>query len=118
MTRKYLETRYLKMCAIGVLLTVCGSVAAAAPATPGGGRIYGDAQRGKEYVERLCTTCHAVGSSGTDGAPALALLKKNPQKTEASIRDFLRAPHKPMPAMALTNQEIEDIVAYVLGPIL
>lgn len=111
--------KYLKACLVAVTLTACGGASApqAAPVEAGGGRIYGDAQRGKEYVERMCTTCHAVGVTGTDGAPALALLKKNPKKTDAYIRGFLAMPHKPMPPVALTTQEIEDIIAYVLGPI-
>ncbi len=99
------------------ILAACGGAAPATTAAPvKGGRIYGDAQRGQEYVERLCTTCHAMGVSGTDGAPPLALLKKNPKKTDAYIRGFLFSPHKPMPPVALTTQEIEDIIAYLLGP--
>lgn len=111
--------KYAKACFVAVMLAACGGAPApqAASAPIGGGRIYGDAQRGKDYVERLCTTCHAVGVVGTDGAPALALLKKNPKKTDAYIRGFLAMPHAPMPPMALTTQEVEDIIAYILGPI-
>ncbi len=88
----------------------------AAPPPLRGGQLHGDAQRGKDYVERLCTTCHAMGVRGTDGAPPLALLKKDPRKTDSYIRGFLFAPHKPMPPVVLTTQEIEDIIAYLLGP--
>lgn len=111
--------RYLKAGVVAALLAACGGAPApeAAQVEAGGGRIYGDAQRGKEYVERMCTTCHAVGVTGTDGAPALALLKKNPKKTDAYIRGFLAMPHAPMPPMALTTREVEDIIAYILGPI-
>lgn len=99
------------------LLAACGDAAPPVTAAPvKGGRIYGDAIRGKDYVERLCTTCHAMGAGGTDAAPALALLKKDPKKTDAYIRGFLVSPHKPMPPVALTTQEIEDIIAYLLGP--
>jgi mono/diheme cytochrome c family protein len=103
----------------GMAIAIFTVLAAATPMGAGShaasGRIYGDAQRGKEFVERSCTTCHAMGVSGTDGAPALALLKKNPKKTDAYIRGFLVRPHKPMPPMALSSQEIEDIIAYLLG---
>lgn len=99
-------------------LLFCSVVGVQAAETGSGGRrLYGDAQRGKEYAERMCTSCHAIGAAGTDGAPALALLKKDPKKTDAYIRGFLVAPHKPMPPMAVTTQEIEDLVAYILGPI-
>jgi mono/diheme cytochrome c family protein len=99
-------------------LTACSAPPAEnAQAAPlSGGRVYGDAQRGKDYVERLCTTCHAMGVTGTDGAPPLALLKKDFGKTDSYIRRFLFAPHKPMPPVVLTNQEVEDIIAYLLGP--
>lgn len=114
-----MSAEYLNVLAIAVLLAADAgaSALAAAPGSAGGARLYGDAQRGKEHTERLCVTCHAVGATGTDSAPALALLKKDPQKTDAYIRGFLQAPHKPMPPVVLTNQEVEDIIAYLLGPI-
>jgi mono/diheme cytochrome c family protein len=116
------KLRVALMAAAMTGLAACGGPpvdsAAKTTVTPKGGsaRMYGNAQRGKEFVERACTTCHTLGVTGTDGAPALALLKKNPQKTDAYIRGFLFSPHKPMPPIALTNQEIEDIIAYLLGP--
>ncbi len=100
-------------------LSGCGKsaeTAASAEAPAGGGRLYGNAQRGQGYVERWCTTCHTLGATGTDGAPALALLKKDPKKTDAYVRGFLLAPHKPMPPLPFTNQEIEDIIAYLREP--
>jgi mono/diheme cytochrome c family protein len=103
--------------AVAAAAVIAGATPAWSAGAPpaGGGRIYGDAQRGKAYVERSCTTCHVAGASGTDAAPALASLKKNPKKTDAYIRGFLAAPHKPMPPMALSTQDIEDIIAYLLG---
>lgn len=105
--------------AILLALTACGNAGQTASDPPvriGGGRIYGNVQNGREYVERWCTTCHMMGATGSDSAPALALLKKNPDKTAAYIRGFLLAPHKPMPPLPLTTQEIEDIISYLLGP--
>ncbi len=116
------EIRAGLIIAIMAGLAACGGAPAESPeertVTPksGSARMYGDAERGRAFVERSCTTCHTLGVTGTDGAPALALLKKNPQKTDAYIRGFLFSPHKPMPPIALTTQEIEDIIAYLLGP--
>ena len=100
-------------------LAACGPAAPsgdAAAVKAGGAKLYGDAQRGRDFVSRSCTTCHTLGDAGTDGAPPLPLLKKDPQKTGAYIRGFLRAPHQPMPPLALTNQDVEDIVAYLFLP--
>lgn len=107
--------RTIVLIALLPLLAGCGKADEAPPSRPvraGGGRIYGDAQRGKADFERWCAPCHGAGS---DSAPALASLKKNPENTAASVRGFLMAPHAPMPPLALTNQEIEDLIAYLLG---
>lgn len=108
--------RFAILAAAALLFTACGNAAETAAPSPRGGRLYGDAARGKTYAERWCTTCHTIGARGSDSAPALELLKKNPEKTAAYVRGFLAAPHKPMPPLSLSTQEIEDIVAFLLTP--
>ena len=78
-----------------------------------GGKIYGDATRGKEIVEKWCVTCHSVGAPTDDRVPALSALAANPSKTDGVIRAFLMQPHRPMPPLELSTQQIEDIVAYL-----
>ena len=78
-----------------------------------GAKLYGDATRGKEVVERWCVNCHTMGASADDRAPSLLALAANPAKSEGYIRAFLMRPHAPMPPLNLTTQEIEDVVSYL-----
>jgi mono/diheme cytochrome c family protein len=38
-----------------------------------------------------------------------------PSTTALALRAFLRTPHQRMPDLHLTNQEIDDVSAYILG---
>ena len=75
----------------------------------------GDAQAGHELVRRWCTACHVVepDGTGTDAGPALPSLLAGKQRSADEIRGWLADPHPPMPNLALSRREIEDIVAYL-----
>ena len=88
--------------------------AAPTPRSPRlGAKIYGDAARGKGVVETWCASCHKMGTSSDDRVPSLVSLATNPARTDGAIRAFLMQPHKPMPPLELSTQQIEDIVAYL-----
>ena len=73
-----------------------------------------DASRGQRLSERLCTSCHLVGSHQTSGAvasvPSFRALTDLPNRR---ISNTLIVPHTPMPDIQLTRNEIADIVAYI-----
>ena len=75
--------------------------------------IVGDATRGEALTSKWCTSCHFLdGQSGGDGAPPLHGAAAKGAQIPGFLRNFLMSPHKPMPPLQLTSQEIEDVVAY------
>lgn len=94
-----------------------GAGAAASPSAAAeltvGAKLYGDVTRGETIAGRWCASCHAVkGPPLNDQAPSFASLAAS-DRSEAAIRGFLMQPHPPMPPLALANQEIEDILAFL-----
>lgn len=91
---------------------------AAAPAAtrqtdaPQGAKLYGDAARGKEIVTRWCADCHSLGTAVDDRIPAFTALASN-TRSEGAIRAFLMTPHKPMPPLEISTQQIEDIIEFL-----
>lgn len=77
----------------------------------------GDAEAGRELVRRWCTACHVVDfeGAGTDAGPALPSLLAGKRRSADEIRGWLADPHPPMPNLALSRREIEDILAYLQG---
>ena len=76
-----------------------------------------DAERGGEIAERWCASCHIVDNKGTgtaaDRAPPFPGLSADLTKTPSYLRGFLTVPHYPMPDLQLSNQDIDDLVAYI-----
>ena len=78
-----------------------------------GAKQYGNAEHGKEIVSMWCVSCHKAGPTADDRIPPLAALAARPKQTEGAIRAFLMQPHKPMPPLELSTQQIEDIIVYL-----
>jgi mono/diheme cytochrome c family protein len=78
---------------------------------------FGDPERGRDLAERWCSACHIVTVSGpdsaTDGAPTFRSIATDPRYGRSRVSHFLKAPHPPMPDFQLSNQIIEDLVAYL-----
>jgi mono/diheme cytochrome c family protein len=78
----------------------------------------GDAEAGRLYAVNMCTGCHSV-VPGTDGvglfAPDFTRIARSPTTTRASLRAYLRSDHDLMPNFNLKRDEIENIVAYIVG---
>lgn len=79
----------------------------------------GTASMGEELARSVCADCHAIdrGARGTDltGAPAFQEIAEMPSATALSLRVFLRSPHLTMPNFALSNDQIDDLIAYIHG---
>jgi len=75
----------------------------------------GRTEAGRELARTWCTSCHVVDveGQGADAGAALPQLLRDGQRTADELRGWLAAPHPPMPDLALTRQEIENIVAYL-----
>lgn len=77
---------------------------------------HADAAAGERLAQQWCVNCHVV-----PGATARATVQQGPPGFPAiaqhldpgALRAFLSHPHKPMPDLALTRAEIDDLVAYI-----
>ena len=87
--------------------------AAAAQALPG------DPAAGMEYARAVCADCHDVEREWDELAafygPPFVDIAAMPSTTEMSLKVFLRTPHENMPNLILTDQERDDVVAYILS---
>ncbi|WP_431858075.1 c-type cytochrome [Azospirillum sp.] len=74
----------------------------------------GDPAEGRRLAERWCSNCHVVESrGGTDAVPTLDSIARDRSRGPEWVRQWLSAPHPPMPDPNLTAAEIEDVVAYL-----
>ena len=94
---------HLALCA-----TAVGSLAASAAET-------GNAEAGRQLVNRSCVSCHAPAgvARASDTAPPLSFLARDNKYRAAFVRGWLMEPHPPMPSIPLSRQQISDIVAYL-----
>ncbi len=78
----------------------------------------GVAAPGEQIALTWCSNCHLVGrdaNSARDSVPAFAAIAKMTSTTSMSLHSFLQTSHGPMPDFALTQPQIDDIVAYILS---
>ena len=93
-----------------LLVPVLILLAATAPACAAG-----DSAAGQRLTQQWCTGCHAVarGGEGTDSAPPLPTIAQHQGTDRRWLRAWLAAPHPPMPNLNLSQQEIENVTAYL-----
>lgn len=72
----------------------------------------GDPAKGKATAERWCASCHNVlpSGGGSDTAPNFASIAR--RRDDNYLRGVLADPHPPMPPIALSRYQIDDLVAY------
>ena len=74
-----------------------------------------DAAAGERLAQQWCANCHVVGTAQTttvpQGPPTFRTIAGH--LTPDQLRTFLTHPHPPMPDLALTRAEIDDLVAYI-----
>lgn len=97
-----------------LILSVILSLVAA-----GAARAQGDPEAGRALAQRWCSNCHMIDPGQADasatGVPTFAGVARMPSTTAMSLNAFLRTPHVRMPDLHLSNQEIDDVSAYILG---
>ncbi len=82
-----------------------------------GRSLAADADAGQTIANRWCASCHVVSPSqakGSDAVPSFASIAKRANFDAAELRAFLLAPHPPMPNLALSRAQIDDVTAYIL----
>lgn len=75
----------------------------------------GDWPSGRAVAERWCKECHVLpgGRAGSDAAPSLSVIARNPRWTDEALRGFLAQPHPPMPPHTFSTADIENLIAYM-----
>jgi len=76
----------------------------------------GNPEQGRQLAERWCASCHLVGPGQREASadvPTFAAIARRKDLPESLLAAFLTTPHPPMPNMALSRQEIADVLAYI-----
>jgi len=96
----------------GLLITVTGASALAATNGPG------NPGYGRGLASELCGDCHIVSPDQKLGGgrvgPNLVERARDPEITELALRSYLQTTHPVMPNIMLTQQQTDDIIAYLL----
>jgi mono/diheme cytochrome c family protein len=102
-----------------VVVTLLGSVAPGPWLLRANSQEIGDAAAGKQLAERWCSSCHVVGPASTEGtsngAPPFVAVARMKSTTPMSLRAFLLTPHTRMPDLHLSQDEIDNLTAYILS---
>jgi mono/diheme cytochrome c family protein len=80
----------------------------------------GNPQRGLAYAQKNCAKCHAVEAgdmfSPTMIAPTFSTIAETPGINErALIVWFQSSDHATMPNLILAQEDLDDVVAYILS---
>jgi mono/diheme cytochrome c family protein len=95
-------------------VALLAAAVAALPAVRQPALAAGDAAAGRRTADTWCVGCHLVGDeqkAGLVDVPPFPTIAK--EKTPSAIRAFLFNPHPPMPRFRLSNQDIDDLVAFI-----
>ncbi|HVM78315.1 MAG TPA: cytochrome c [Stellaceae bacterium] len=81
----------------------------------GQARAAGNADYGRAIAQNRCSSCHVVEPNlkGGDAAPPFAEIARKHGNDTTWVRSWLTSPHPPMQGIALSREEIDDIVAYL-----
>ena len=104
-------TKLLARLASALAISGFASVAAAQTA--------GDPGEGLVLAQETCASCHATvpqeRRSPNARAPRFTELAAAPGMTSAALTVALTTPHAGMPMFALTPEQREDVIAYILS---
>jgi len=77
-----------------------------------------ETRQGRALAVRVCSICHGIRlgeASAAAGAPNFYAVAMTPGMSALALRVALQRPHHSMPNLALTNDELRGITAYILG---
>jgi mono/diheme cytochrome c family protein len=79
----------------------------------------GDAQRGRELAERICSSCHNVRADPAatlmSDVVSFASVANRPGVTAEMLAGRIIVPHPAMPDVQLSVRELRDVIAYILS---
>jgi mono/diheme cytochrome c family protein len=90
-------------------------------AAPGGAHAQtaGDAAKGHQYVQQICSECHSVEKGQRPvterPSPNFETVAKTPGMTAIALTAVLRTPHRNMPNIIIADDDLRNVVAYILS---
>ncbi len=76
-------------------------------------------REGERLARQWCASCHLVARDQAgpvpNSAPAFGSIAARPQATQGALRASIQMPYARMPQIALSRDEIEHIIAYILS---
>jgi mono/diheme cytochrome c family protein len=82
-------------------------------------QVAGDPAKGHAYVAQICSECHNIEKgqrpSPNGQAPNFETIAKTPGMTAIALTAALRTPHRTMPNVIVADDDLRDVVAYVLS---
>jgi mono/diheme cytochrome c family protein len=78
----------------------------------------GDPVNGRRLADAWCSNCHVFDGSNhatATGAPAFQAIAANKEFSPLALRVFLTTPHERMPDLHLSNNEMDDLIAFILS---
>jgi mono/diheme cytochrome c family protein len=77
------------------------------------------ARTGEQLARQWCASCHPVAADrrgpAPDTAPPFASIAARPAVTPGALRTLIQMPYPRMPQIALTRDEVEHLIAYIVS---
>jgi mono/diheme cytochrome c family protein len=98
------------------LVATAGPLAAAPPVAAAQ---LGSVETGRQYVQDVCSSCHAIKPgaevSPVPEAPTFEQVANTPGMNERALMVFFRTPHASMPNLVITGDDADNVVAYIMS---
>jgi mono/diheme cytochrome c family protein len=82
-------------------------------------QVAGDPAKGHAYVAQICSECHNIEKgqrpSPNGQAPTFETIAKTAGMTAIALTAALRTPHRTMPNVIVADDDLRNVVAYVLS---
>jgi mono/diheme cytochrome c family protein len=78
----------------------------------------GDALAGATLARQVCAVCHALPNESRSpraDAPTFPVIARTPGLTALALTVALQSSHRKMPDLVLSQQEINDVSAFILS---
>jgi mono/diheme cytochrome c family protein len=79
----------------------------------------GNVRNGLAFAQRVCAECHAVRdgerASPNAQAPSFTTVANTPGMNAMALEVWFQTPHPTMPNLKMTNQESDNVIAYILS---
>ena len=102
-----------------LLAPIFAAAALAAMAIPAFAQQQPSAAIGERIARQWCASCHLVAADqrapAPDTAPPFASIAARPNATAGALRTIIQMPYPRMPQIALSRDEVEHVIAYIVS---